>query len=147
MNWLIYALLASILWGLSYCVCERILLHVSSITLVTLDMLLGCVIFLSIVDHKQFSKEITMIYQNKPLLFLVCIEILVFSCANYVIWESVKLSKNAGLAALIEMIYPLFAIIFSLLLFKINHFTLNNILGGLLIFIGIYIIRIGGQIH
>ncbi len=87
-------------------------------------------------NNKHFYKEILVIYQNKLLLGLVIIEIIVFSIANYTIWESVKLSKNAGLVSLIEMIYPLFAILFSLILFKINHLTLPNILGGVFIFIG-----------
>ncbi len=147
MTWFFYATMASVLWGLSYCICERILIHISSATLITLELVLGSVIYLSVFNNKNLYKEISIIFQNKLLLWLIFVEIIVFSIANYTIWESVKLSKNAGLAALIEMSYPLFAILFSLILFKINHFTLANVLGGVFIFIGIMIIRLGGQIH
>jgi drug/metabolite transporter (DMT)-like permease len=52
---------------------------------------------------------------------------------------SVK-AKNATLAGLIEICYPVFIAIFSFILFKESHVTSSVLVGGLLIFAGIGII-------
>lgn len=43
--WVTYAIFAAILWGLNYALAEKILHHISPITLLSLEMLIGAVFF------------------------------------------------------------------------------------------------------
>lgn len=49
-------------------------------------------------------------------------------------------AKNASLAGLIEISYPIFIILFSILLFQENPLNLAVVIGGALIFAGVAII-------
>jgi drug/metabolite transporter (DMT)-like permease len=49
------------------------------------------------------------------------------------------ISKNATLAGLIEISYPIFIALFSYLLFK-NKITIPTVIGGIIVFFGIFII-------
>ncbi len=49
-------------------------------------------------------------------------------------------NKNATLSGLIEISYPIFIAIFSYLLFRENQINTATIAGGILIFLGIFII-------
>lgn len=141
MKWFYYALAAAILWGLSYSLCEKILMRISTVTLVALEMLIGAIIFLFFFISGNFFQDISIILDDKNLLILVSIDIIVFLVANYCIWHAVKLSNNASLTALIEIIYPIFSLFFSYILFKILKVNYATMIGGILILIGVWLIK------
>ena len=142
MTWLYYAILAAIVWGLSYTISGEILLHISTITLLTLQMLFSTIIFSIALFYNNYRKEILLIFDDKPLLFLVIIEILLFLIGSYLSWQSLKIYSNPGLVALVESTYPVFAIIFSYIFFNVFRLNFFSIIGSLLIFVGIVIIKI-----
>lgn len=49
-------------------------------------------------------------------------------------------AKNATLAGLIEISYPIFIVIFAYFLFKEHQLNTATVFGGLLVFVGVFII-------
>ena len=141
MKWLYYAITASLFWGLCYTLCGQILTRISTATLIAIEMLFGFLIFSMFFFFSDATKDVSVIINDKKLLVLLILEILVFILGNYFTWQTVKLAINPGLAALVESIYPVFAILFSYLFFRVLNINLYTIIGCLLILFGIIIIR------
>jgi len=138
--WLVYAISAAILWGLSYSLSEKILnSDISPITLLASQMLFGAVLFSSIGYATQLKADIATLEGNKYLLWLLLAELLIANIGNYFISLSIQ-AKNATLAGLIELCYPIFTVLFTYLLFKQNHFNMAVLIGGSLIFSGVLVI-------
>jgi len=142
MTWLYFAIIASVVWGLSYTISSEILFHISTITLLTLQMFFSVLIFCLSLFFNNYRKEILIIFHDKQLLLLVIIQIVVCLSASYLSWQSLKIYSNPGVIALVESTYPLFAIIFSYVFFKVFKLNVFSILGSLLIFAGVIIIKI-----
>ncbi len=142
MAWLYYAIIAAMVWGLSYTISGQILLHVSTITLLTLQMFFSTLIFSLSLFFNKYRKEILIILHDKSLLLLIIMEMLLFMTGSYLSWQSLKIYSNPGIVALVESTYPLFAIIFSYIFFNIFRLNLIMIIGSLLVFAGIVIIKI-----
>lgn len=134
--WIIYALLAAILWGFNYSLSERILNNLSPITLLAFEMAVGAVVF-SIASYFTNLKEDWQNLITVPnLLWLTLLEILVLLLASVCIMVSIR-AKNATAAGIIELMYPLFTIFFSWALFRENHVNSSVVSGGILIFFGV----------
>jgi drug/metabolite transporter (DMT)-like permease len=85
------------------------------------------------------KEDIITISTSKRLVILVVAEALAFVLAELFIGLSIT-TKNAALAGLIEISYPLFIMLFSYFLFKENQLNVSTAAGGLFIFFGIFII-------
>lgn len=138
--WGIYALMASLLWGLTYVLNEQIYKKISLTTSLALTSLLlfFAMTTASILTNK-LPHDIESIVSSKKLLLLVLAEIIALALAEIFIAFSIT-SKNATLAGMIEVSYPLFISLFAYLLFRENQISHSIILGGLLIFSGVCII-------
>lgn len=139
--WFTYAIFAAILWGFNYALAEKILRNISPITLLALEMLMGAVLFTSISFFTTMKKDIQILTTDTGLLWLTVAEILVVLLASFFIATSINL-KNATLSGIIELIYPLFTIIFTWFLFNQSHVNLSVIIGGALIFSGVVVISL-----
>jgi len=137
--WLIFAIIAAILWGMNYALTERVIKSISPATLLALEMLAGAIIFSAISFFTSWKKDLTLLYTDTHLLWLTVAEIVVVVIASFFIVSSINF-KNATLAGIIELIYPLFIILFTWLFFGENHVNFSVIIGGILIFIGVLII-------
>ena len=76
---------------------------------------------------------------SKQLLLFLVFGIVSFTLGNFLILSSIQ-SKNATLSGMIEISYPLFIAIFAYLFFKENQISLATLVGGLLIFGGVFVI-------
>lgn len=137
--WIFYALIAAVLWGLNYSLAERVLQNVSAVTLLAMEMLLGAVVFGAIGYFTDLKKDMLYIADNPTLGWILASEVVVVCLASFFIVYSIQ-AKNATAAAIIELIYPLFTILFTWALFGENHITWSVIAGGILIFIGVLLI-------
>ena len=137
--WFIYAILAAILWGLNYSLAEKILQYISVYTLLSLEMFFGAILFFTLSFFTHLKTDLTILTNNTNLFWMTIFEIITVIIANYFIVISVQ-SKNATVAGIIELIYPLFIILFTWLLFREYHVNLSVILGGIFILIGVLII-------
>lgn len=137
--WIIYAIIAAVLWGFNYSISERILGSLAPSSLLALEMLIGTVVF-SAVSYCTTLKQDWQKLANEPNLFwLTLLQIVVVLVASFCIVLSIR-SKNATQAGIIELIYPLFTILFSWLLFRQIHVNMSVIAGGLLIVSGVFLI-------
>lgn len=137
--WFIYALVAAILWGLNYSLSEKVLQHISPLTLLALEMVSGGIIFLITVFLFGFRTDLITLKEQPYVLWLTVFNIMAVLVASLFIVYSIQ-TKNATVAGIIELIYPLFTIFFTWLLFNQLHINLQVILGGSLIIAGVIVI-------
>jgi drug/metabolite transporter (DMT)-like permease len=137
--WIVYSLLAAILWGLNYSLNERILQSISTVTLLAFEMTAAAVIFSSLSYFTSFKQDWYTMVKEPDLFILIAIEALVLVLASLFILMSIQ-EKNATAAGIIELIYPLFTIFFSWVLFQKYHVNASVIMGAILIFFGVILI-------
>ncbi len=137
--WILFALGASLFWGLTYVFNEQVYKKISVFTSLGIASL---VIFIITIFISYFSgnlkPDILSIASSKQLLYYVIGGIIVLLIAELFIGFSIT-SKNATLAGLIEISYPIFIALFSYLLFK-DKITIPTVVGGMIVFFGIFII-------
>ena len=138
--WLAYAVLASALWGLDYALAERVLKKISISTLFAMELFLA---FVAMLGLSYFSgalkKDINAVFSSRELFILFAIVVISFVFANYIGFAAIHM-KNATIASLVEISYPLFIALFSWAIFKENQLAWNTALGGVLVFCGIFVI-------
>ena len=137
--WLSYAIFAAILWGFNYALAERILHSISPISLLALEMLAGAFFFSIISYFTTMKRDFHILATDSSVLWFTLAEIAVVILASYFIVSSIRF-KNATVAGIVELIYPLFTILFTWFLFSESHLSLSVIIGGSLILIGVLII-------
>jgi drug/metabolite transporter (DMT)-like permease len=139
--WIIYAILAAILWGLNYAVAERILKEMSAVTLLAFEMFIGGIVFFAIGFFMDLKTDWNAILKDKDLATWVIVEIITIIIANFLITYTIQ-SKNGTIAGLVELIYPIFTVIFSWFLFKQYHLNPQVVVGGVLIMLGVAVINL-----
>lgn len=138
--WIIFALGASILWGLSYILFEQVYKKISIMT----ALWIVCLIMFSVMLLGSFfagnlKPDLATIQSSKKLQWLLIGGIATAILADVFIALSIT-NKNATLAGLVEISYPIFIALFAYLLFKQNQLNTAALIGGLLIFAGVFII-------
>lgn len=136
---LIYALLASMLWGLNYVLFEKVMNKVNILSIMFIDYLFCSVIIgIFYFIFGNYKNDLTSLGEIKWILLA---NVLVHALAGIFIALSIK-NSNAVIAGLIEISYPLFILIFSYFLLNQNSFEWKTILGGILILSGVIIISL-----
>src|SRR5262245_42123567 len=139
--WLIFAIIAAILWGLNYSLAERILLRITPLTLVTVELWIGTLMFTLISYFTSLKKDLLILATEPSTRWLTLAEAIVVVVASFFIVSSIHL-KNATVAGIIELTYPLFTILFTWFFFHQIHVNTSVIIGGVLIFVGVVIISL-----
>ena len=138
--WILLALGASVFWGLTYVLYEEAYKSISVATLLALSSFVIFVVTLLMAFFgDNLRADITSILSSKRLIILVVSGIVTLLVAELFISYSI-VAKNATLAGLIEISYPIFIALASYFIFKNNQLTWSAGVGGALIFIGIAII-------
>ena len=135
--WIVYAIAAAVLWGLSYTMTEQVMKKLSAMS-VMFFCSLGGVIFALIVGLMMgsFKKDWHIIKTAGAELKLLGICVAVVMVANVFILLSIK-AKNATMAGMIEITYPLFTALFAWVLFKEAQMTTGTLIGFVLIVVGV----------
>ncbi len=137
--WIILALGASLFWGLTYVFNQEVYKKISIFSSLALISLVTFIVtFVAAYFSGVIKTDIDAILSSRRLLGYVLASIGAFLIAELLIAYSIS-AKNATLAGLIEISYPIFIALFSYILFK-NNVSLPTILGGVLIFIGVFVI-------
>lgn len=135
----ILAVLASVLWGLTYCLDERVLSSLSVFKLYFLHCFCGLLVAGVIMLVQGTSPAaLFSIDTAKASLPLIILTLVTATAAALSILGSIQL-LGANKSAVLEISYPLFVALFSVLLFK-GQLQLPVVLGGIFIFIGSAII-------
>ena len=136
--WYITALGAALVWGIHYPLIDHALKKISlfGVLLLTIIPILLIAPFFSEAlanDYKTFE---TLGTTDKLSVAAIGLTSLLASALLFMSIES----KNATLASLIEITYPVFVALFSFILFKHSHINPSVILGGILVITGAGII-------
>ena len=138
--WLIFAGAASALWGISYTLSEQVYKYVSIYTTLAIDLAIMAVAFFIVSMLKGvFWQDVSTVTHSPKVFWLFAAGLVVFAFAELFIALSI-VSKNATLAGLIEISYPLFIALFSYLLFQESELNAGTALGGFLIFCGVAVV-------
>ncbi|MDP3980731.1 MAG: EamA family transporter, partial [Chlamydiota bacterium] len=138
--WLIYALGASVMWGLTYIINEQLFKKISVISSLSITLLISSLFIVSWAYFSGFLKRDVMIISNSPkLLVLMIASIVIFILAEILINFSIA-DKNATLASLIEISYPIFVALFSYMIYRQGQMNTGTVLGGILVFVGVGVI-------
>jgi drug/metabolite transporter (DMT)-like permease len=136
---LVLAVLASVLWGLTYCLDERVLSSLSVFKLYFLHCLCGVLVAGVIMLVQGASPASLLTFDTATSsLPLVGLTLITATAAALSILGSIQL-LGASKSAVLEISYPLFVALFSVLLFK-GQLQLPVVVGGVFIFIGSAII-------
>lgn len=140
--WLLYALGASTLWGLNYSLNERVFQgKVSPTTLLVFQGLAGMLIALAF-GHGRLAPDLRALSQDRATLWVAGGALLTYGLGNLLISLSIQ-AKNATLAGLVELSYPIFTVLFTWLLFHQLHLSPMSLAGGVLIMLGIVLVSLG----
>jgi drug/metabolite transporter (DMT)-like permease len=126
---IIFAVLASIAWGMLYIINHKLLISISPILLLALGSLITAIFLLPILLLRIDEIKL-FINSGMSNLLLIFIAQLLLIFATLSILYSIK-SLGTAPAAIIEISYPFFVIIFSLIWIGGNvkfHFYLGSIL-------------------
>lgn len=144
--WFIYAFGAAILWGINYSVSGRVLERgVSPFTLFLLDLAFGLAAIggfvLATGRGRNVLTEVRGLGPNWPLLLVVmsCV-----TAAGLLSFMAIG-AKNATLASLVEISYPLFVAFFAWLFFREVQWNTATILGGALTLGGVAVVYLGNR--
>ena len=137
--WVLLSLGASIFWGFLYVLKEQIYGKISIFTSIMISSLF---LFLVTGTVSLFSgvlkRDITSIASSRELFWYIIAGLGILLAAELLIAFSIT-AKNATLAGLIEISYPIFIALFSYILYK-SQVSWQTLVGGFCIFVGIFII-------
>lgn len=132
--WYIAALGAAITWGIYYPLVDMALKRISLYSIILLSVipvLLAMPFFLKTVSDDIEAVKILPVSEQWVIVSLGVIglfgEVMVYLAIT---------GKNATLASLIEMTYPVFVVLFAYLFYRQMHVTASVFTGGLMIMIG-----------
>lgn len=135
------AVTASVLWGLTYCLDERVLAGVSVFKLYFLHCLAGAVVAGGILLAQGDSPaSLLRVDHDRVSLPLIVITLATATAAALAILGSIQL-LGASKSAVLEISYPLFVALFSFVFFGGNLQT-PVLVGGGFIFVGAAIIAL-----
>jgi drug/metabolite transporter (DMT)-like permease len=133
------AVLAAVLWGLTYCLDERVLSTLPVFKLYFLHCVCGALIAGAILLYQGSSfGGLFAIDTSRSSVPLVGLTLATATAAALSILASIQV-LGASKSAVLEISYPLFVAVFSVLFFG-GQLQLPVVLGGVFIFIGSAII-------
>ena len=144
--WLIYAFLAALLWGVSYAAAGRVLGRgLSSVSFYVCYLAFGALavgsFFVLSGRAAKFADDFRAL---GPDWIWLAVAVMTAPVAGLLIFTAIG-EKNAPVAALIEISYPLTAAFFAWLFFRESHLNLQTLIGAVLIYAGIIVVALGNR--
>jgi len=136
--WYVAAFAAAVVWGLHYPLLDHALKRISLVSVLLLTALpIGLI---ALIFHRHIAADVA-IARALPLNEQLAIAAIALtsSAASVLLFMSIG-AKNATLASLIEITYPLFVALFAYALFRETALNTSVLLGAALIFSGVGII-------
>lgn len=141
--WYIAALGAAVMWGIHYPLIGHALKYVSLPTVLAITVLplfvLGPFFVRPVLADLQVLGGLG--WGNRALILAIALTSLLGTVFLYLAIGG----KNATLAAVIEISYPVFVALFTWLLFREAHINASVLAGGALVFAGVAIIILGNR--
>ena len=132
--WYVAAIGAAVTWGIYYPLVDMALKRISLFSVILLSMipvLLATPLFLKVIgDDIETVKSLSVSEQ-----WVIASLGLIGLFGEVMVYLAIS-GKNATLASLIEMTYPLFVVIFAYVFYKQMHVTASVLIGGLMVLVG-----------
>ncbi len=140
-SWFYAALGCSILWGLSYSLTEKIMENDVPVTVVMAFTGFFYFIFSLFICFSmgEIKPGLISLGNNKSNLILLIATSGMYVLGAYLIYFAIN-EKNATLASMVEITYPLFVFLFSMIIYRDVQLNWWAALGGIFIFVGVCII-------
>jgi len=132
--WYVAALGAAVTWGIYYPLVDMALKRISLYSVILLSMipvLLVMPLFLKTVSNDIETVKTLPVSEQWIIACLGLIGLL----GEVMVYMAIT-GKNATLASLIEMTYPVFVVLFAYLFYRQMHVTSSVFIGGLMILVG-----------
>jgi drug/metabolite transporter (DMT)-like permease len=144
--WLVYALLAALLWGVSYAAAGRVLgKGLSSVSFYACYLLFGFLVIGSFFVLSGRAARFAADFRALgPDWIWLLVAITAAPAAGLLIFTAIG-EKNATVASLIEISYPLAAAFFTWVFFRESHLNLQTMAGAVLIYAGIMVVALGNR--
>ncbi len=133
----LYAILAAVLWGAVYAVDQKILASIPPVLLYFIGSVLTAAVLAPVVFLNSDNLK-TVANLDRTTLLLVVTTIVVGILATLSVLYAVQ-ALGAAQASIIEIAYPFFVVLFSILIFRTVP-SLAFYAGGALIFFGVSVI-------
>lgn len=136
--WYVAAFAAAVIWGLHYPLLDHALKRISLASVLLLTAL--PILLIALVFHRQIAADLAIV-RALPLneQWAIAAIALTGSAASALLFMSIG-AKNATLASLIEITYPLFVALFAYVLFRESALNGGILIGAALIFSGVGVI-------
>ena len=141
--WYVAALGAAIVWGMHYPLIDFAMKRLSVYSVLLISVM--PIFLLMPVFMRVVAKDVD-VYRTLPLNEqLIIAAVSITSTLGAVFVYLAISSKNATLASLIEITYPVFVVFFAYLFFRQVHVNASVIIGGVMILIGAGLIIYNNQ--
>lgn len=144
--WLLFALAAAIIWGINYAASGRVIERgMSPISLFFLDTLFALLAMGGLMAATGLAGKLTDELRGlgSDVLWLG-IAMAASTSAGLLIFMAIG-AKNATIASLIEISYPLFVAFFAWLLFRESQLNWSVLIGGAMILSGVFVVWSGNR--
>ncbi len=144
--WIVYALTASLLWGVSYAASGRVMERgMTPLTFFFCYALFGVVAAaLGLAATGKLGGVPGEVRSLGPDGFWFAVAVVTFAGGALLIFLAIG-EKNATLASLIEISYPFFVAVFAWLFFRETQFNWPTIWGGVMILGGVAVVFLGNR--
>ena len=141
-TWLFSALTAAMSWGIHYAAAGALSkkLPASLITILYLTLVtVSSVLIMIFIRGPQLLTQDVINHLNLNVLTQLGIMVVTGCLSNFLIFNAIA-DSTATKASIVEITYPLFVALFSLVIYGENSLNLGLGIGGLLIFSGVIIV-------
>jgi drug/metabolite transporter (DMT)-like permease len=144
--WFVYALSAAVIWGISYAASGRAMERgVSALVFFSLYTAVGALIgFGALAATGKLGAIPAELRAVGPDWKWLVIALVASAVGALLIYIAIG-EKNATIASLIEISYPVFVAFFAWLFFRETQFNLATVIGGTMIIGGVAVVFLGNR--
>ena len=132
--WYVFAIGAAVIWGMHYPMVDFALKRLSIYSVLLLTVIPVFLLMPFFMRQLEIDIDTFKLLPGKEQLLILAISIT--STAGAVLLYSSINNKNATLASLIEVTYPVFVVFFAYVFYRQMHVTPSVFFGGLMILVG-----------
>ena len=138
---IVYSLIVAITWGVQYAILDKVLVSVPIVVLCFVSSIFNTIFFGVLFYLGNYSSDFKKYFADKNILRLFILITILYLVSSSLILVAIK-NKNATVASLIEISYPIFVVLFSYLFYKNVHLNIGNSIWWILILVWIVLIYI-----
>ncbi|MEI6673490.1 MAG: EamA family transporter [bacterium] len=129
---IIYSLIVAITRGVQYALLDKVLVSVPVVVLCFISSIFNTIFFGILFYLGNYSSDFKKYFADKNVLRLFILITVLYLISSSLILVAIK-NKNATVASLIEISYPIFVVLFTYLFYKNIQIHRQTILGGSMI--------------